>query len=227
MQKAFSAMSGRQIREFNRVVDSLDFQTPTELPGARYKIMDSDLGTHAERYAKSTLASDKQIGRALKDYQSTVRERLFMEAPSDSAGVRAADSAWNQLKGIKKASDRAAVNGGIFTPGQLVNAVKGTRGAGASAQLRRAQQAQRVFGDTYPDSGTAGRLIQNIAAGGAGIGGVTGLIDPGTALGIGGAALVYHPSVQQLIVKYMQQGNSLVDAIKKATAASVGNTVRK
>lgn len=214
MQDIFSTMADDDIQKFNHLIQKFD---PNKTP---FKTIDSSLGTMAKRYANSSLATDKSIGDALRTYQTIGRERLANLVPEAGEKLSRANAAYGELMRLENAASRAGLHEGIFTPGQLVNASK--QGAYTRSQFARgvapmqewAQAGQKVLGDVYPDSGTPGRILQSALLGGGGIalGGMP------TAGAMAAGAVMYSPAVQELIVKYLQLGHPLTDAIKLALA---------
>ena len=96
-------------------------------------------------------------------------------SPDKTALLDAANAAYKNMLPIVKASDKAAAQGGVFTPNQL------QRSAGQYNQKPSAltQAAQETLPSRVPDSGTAGRLLlAGALGGGAAITGPTA----GTAL---------------------------------------------
>jgi hypothetical protein len=122
------------------------------------------------------------------------------------------DNAYRQIVPLRDASAmKGAVMEDYYTPSQMVNAaLKGDSAWGRAAQkdpaLKRALAAQEVFGDTIPavGPGTAEKLYVQSAvrgAAGAGLGLLTGQVDPAMAAALG----AYSPVMTAKIMPAMRK----------------------
>jgi hypothetical protein len=178
------------------------------LDGRLYKAVDSDLGNLAATYGASTGAQDKFIGQALLQAKDRLKNQAVANSPDAADLMARADGAFRNIVPIDRASNAAGLQSGVFTPGQLVNAVKASDRSVRKNQFSQgkangqdwAMAGQRVLGDVYPDSGTPGRLL--------GIGGtVAGLAhyEPHTLLGMTAGASGAHPMVQTSILNLLSR----------------------
>lgn len=163
-----------------------------------YKELDSELG----KIIRGTNTSAKD---AFRELQNILRQQAARTSPEFAAKLKPADLAFANMVRIENASNKAGLNDGVFTPGQMVNAIKTTDKSarkkdfsqGKSLGQDFAVKGQKVLGDTYPDSGTAGRTLL------MGTAGVGGLIDPiTTAASIAGlvaAGQAYRPGAQKAL----------------------------
>lgn len=181
-----------------------------------FKRIDSRLGERAAHFGKSGSAYERDLGTAIGDVQRALREGIMRRRPQAGVLNTMADDAYGNLVRVEGAANKAALTGGNFTPGQLLQSIKQgdprirhrgfARGEARMQDLGRA--GQEVLGSTVPDSGTAGRLLlpslaRGVTSGGAG--GVAAALDPTGAsqtvlAGLGAGAAAYTPLVQRLLV---------------------------
>lgn len=166
-----------------------------------YKQIDSKLG----KLISAKKASNPELSDALRELQSLMRDQVSRSNPEQSKALDAANSAWAKLVRLEKAANSASSNEGVFTPAQLMNAVKASDKsvrkravARGEALMQDTAQQGMMLGNNYPDSGTAGRLL---TAGGAGAGLVA---NPMATLVAGGgltaASGLYTRPVQRALV---------------------------
>lgn len=142
------------------------------LTGQTYKTIDSDLGTIASRYGKSSVASEGELGDAVGQLRDLLRQQMARTNPQAAQELAAADEGWANLVRVENAAKAATNNEGVFTPGQLNGAIRNSddsvrrravsRGEALMQDLGNA--GQTVLGNKVPDSGTAGRVMGGIGA---------------------------------------------------------------
>jgi hypothetical protein len=186
-----------------------------------YKSVDSDLGKIASRYSKSSTAAEQELGDALTQLQSLMKQQMMRANPQVADMVRRADRGWANLVRIEQAAKAAKNNEGIFTPAQLNSAIQmaddSVRGRAVSRGTALMQDlggaGQKVIGSKYPDSGTVGRL----ALGGAAIG--AGAINPAIPAGLAAGGAMYTRPVQNALVKMLterpQSANAVADILRQ------------
>lgn len=175
--------------------------------GDTFKKVDSELGQLAARYGKSPMAGEQELADAVKELQRILREQVAKSSPEFSQAVKAADKGWANLVRVENAAGRAANNEGVFTPGQLNMAVRGTdrsvRGRatarGDALMQDLANAGQQVIGNKYPDSGTAGRLLSGVGAIGS------AAIHPAIPAALMAGAAAYAPPIQNFLVYLLTQ----------------------
>lgn len=185
--------------------------------GHAYKNADSALGQLAGKYGKSPMAGEQELGDALKELQRIMRAQVARDNPEFSAAIKAADKGWANLVRVEGAATKAANSDGIFTPGQLNLAArtadrstrKRATARGESLMQDLSTAGQNVLGNTYPDSGTAGRLLTL---------GVTAL-NPMAIAGLPVAATLYSPMVQNALVALVRN--------RPEAAPKVANALRQ
>jgi len=194
-------------RKINSVLGARTSQIKTMLPET-FKKVESELGELASRYRASSTASEKELGDAFLQAQALIREQAARSNPQAAESLRRANSAWASLVRVEGAAKAAQNAEGVFTPAQLASAVrmadksarKRSTARGTALMQDLSTAGQQVLGNTVPDSGTAGRLLPVLGAGGLGYGAATGAVDPlitgallGTGLGL------YSAPVQSLL----------------------------
>jgi len=182
------------------------------LTGESFKAAESDLGKAANGYIynRNSDFNDLQLGDALREAQSILRQNLERSNPTTAADIRAANQAFAKMQTVSKAVARPTQDPGVFSPAQLQSAAYGgtlssnarMRGTGPYQELSDAARA--VLGPTIPDSGTPfGQAMRTIGTGGGLLGAGYAGVPPGviagtvgTGLGVGAA---YNPVTQPLI----------------------------
>jgi hypothetical protein len=176
------------------------------LPGTTAKRIDEKLGTLISSYGKGG-PEDRSISNALKDIQTLLRDKIANQDPTGK--VKATNAAYADFLRIQEAAARSTRPDQIFTPEQLMAAVKSLdatkrKGAFARGQARMqetAEAARGVLGTTVPESGTTPRMMtqlagSGLAATGLGAAGVSsGYIAPALAAGGGLAAMYSRPGL--------------------------------
>ena len=161
----------------------------------------SDIGDVQRQYAKSS-GAEGELGSALKQLQALIMNQVGRASPVAAKQMQASDLAWAKLVRVEDSAKRSTTNDGVFTPGQFLGALKGnsasvrgrdfSRGTALGQSLGEA--GQKVLGNTYPDSGTAGRVLNVLQGAGA-------VTNP--ALTLGGMAVgmgAYTPAMQKALV---------------------------
>ncbi len=191
--------------QFNRVLNNVVMKrmSPNQgMTAETFKLVESELGSKAAIYGKSMQASERELGDALLEAQNILRQQAARQNPVYAEGLQKANQAWAKLVRVEGAAKGSAVNDGVFTPGQYLGAIKSasksvrgrdfSRGTALGQDLGAA--GQRVLGNTYPDSGTAGRMIPMLQGAGA-------LANPALTLGGTAAGMAaYTPAVQKALV---------------------------
>ena len=139
-----------------------DSATKGEIDGRNFKLLESKLTKDGKMWASSPDPFKRQVGYAVKDILGAFRETLERVNPQYAQQLRSLNTAWAAFERIGDASIRRAGSEGIFTPMDLLTVEK--RAAG-KRMFRRgdgllqgpAQDAERIIGNRYPDSGTGGR----------------------------------------------------------------------
>lgn len=199
---AGSGLEGRERSTFNRYFQ--DYVAGNRgFTADKFKEFDSKIGADVKRLQGSGDAYQQKLGDALAEVQRIVTENAKRSNPQAAAAMKAADQAYANLVRVEGASVAGKSADGVFTPGQLMTAVRAadqsTRDR-ATAQGRALMQdlasaGTQVLGNKVADSGTAGRLL----TGGLGVGFGSGTLGLGSALaGLGGMVLYTTPMQRAL-----------------------------
>lgn len=135
------------------------------LRGDVLKTVDSDLGFEATKFLKSSVASERELGAALSDVQTLLRQSMEGTSPQANREYKKVQSAFRTLLPVRKAVVAASTKRGTFTPAQLLRGSKAVdqsrdkiaTAIGKAPLQSLATDAQEVIGRTIPDSGTAER----------------------------------------------------------------------
>ena len=191
--------------QFNRVINNIVMKRMSPKQGMTaetFKLVESELGSKAAAYGKSMQASERELGDALLEAQNILRQQAARQNPIYAEGLQKANQAWAKLVRVEGAAKASSVSDGVFTPGQYLGAIKSasksvrgrdfSRGTALGQDLGAA--GQRVLGNTYPDSGTAGRMIPMLQ-------GAAGFANPAMTLGGTAAGMAaYTPAMQKALV---------------------------
>ena len=185
------------------------FMTPES-----YKEVASAIGQDAAYLSGSSNGYQRKAGDALKEIVKTLEDAGYRQNPSASAAMKKANQSWANLVRVEGASKAAANNGGVFTPAQLMSAVrqadKSVRGRsvarGTALMQDFAEAGQSVLGNKVPNSGTPDRLL-NLGAIVAG---------PAVLPGLGAAGVLYTPRVQDLLTASIASRPQYAQAVREA-----------
>jgi hypothetical protein len=138
----------------------------------------SELGRQARELGHSEDFFRRELGRHLRDARSALIDAAERQYPDVAPDLRSASAAWAMLTRVENAAGRRAASNGVFTPMDLLQAVKSDAGGVRRREFARgdalfqnwAQAAQRLLPSGVPTSGTAERLrISQIPLGAAGL----------------------------------------------------------
>jgi hypothetical protein len=189
------------------------------IDGAAFKRIEADLTQKAGQYTKSPDPNEQDIGRALQDVLTGLRESLARQNPAYAKALADTNKGYSRLATLETAAGRAGNVGGIATPKQLREAYRaGDKSVRrrATAQGRRPDQpfydaAAEVLPSNIGDSGTAGRLANNpLAIGGLG----AAAVNPSTAA-------VAIPAVASMGVGALAYSKPAMDLFNRALARNV------
>jgi hypothetical protein len=191
-----SNMPRDQADQYERILANhlFDRLAPTgTMLGGDLKIAESDLGRLASQYRGSALASERQLGDAIRETQEVLRDSLMRQNPKDAPELQKINAAFARLVRVEGAASNRSTSGGVFTPGDLLTAIK--RGdtssrkkafaTGGALGQDFAEAGQRVLPQKTPNSGTPERAMW------AGLLGQGGMIEPKTAIALGLATAPY------------------------------------
>ena len=205
----------------NQALKTLDNQFGSNgvlLPDS-YKMLQSRLTKDAARMTGASDAYQQQGGEALQEIGRILQESARRQNPAFDDAMRAANEAWAKLVRIEGAATAAKGTEGVFTPGQLLTAVRGAdtsvrdrataRGTGLLQDF--ATSAQNVLGNKVPDSGTAGRTIPSMLLG------AFGFANPyAVAAGLLGGSAMYTQPAQKALVGLLANRPEAAQAVRGA-----------
>ena len=231
-QLASTGLEGRERSTFNRYFQDYIAGNPG-FTADKFKEFDSKIGGDIARFGQGD-AYQQKLADALKEAQRIITENAMRANPQAAQALRAADQAYANLVRVEGASTAAKGAAGVFTPGQLLTAVRGAdrsvrdraTARGTALMQDLAAAGNTVLGNKVPDSGTAGRLLTG-AAGAAAMANPTLVVGGGLA-GIG----MYTPTAQNalrfLVSARPQSAQPVADALREtipgllAPAAQIG-----
>ena len=192
-------------KQFNRVLDNIVMKrmSPNQgMTAETFKLVESELGAKAAAYGKSMQASERELGDALFEAQNILRQQAARQNPTYADALSKANQAWAKLVRTEGAAKASSVSDGVFTPGQYLGSIKANSKSVRKRDFSRgtalgqdfAAAGQRVLGNTYPDSGTAGRMMPLLQGAGT-------YANPVLSIGgtLGGM-VAYTPAVQKALV---------------------------
>lgn len=182
----------------------------------------SGIGSQIDNFANSTDGYQRQLGQALKQADAELRDLVQRANPQNATDLKAIDLAYANFKRLQRAASGVGAEDGVFTPAQLHNAVRAmdkskdkrafSEGNALLQDLTSA--GKEVLPSKIPDSGTAGRMMNNLFS----LGGLTS--------SIGGAAAAI-----PAYVAYSRTGSNAINGLvnngaiplKAALQRGIGN----
>lgn len=227
LQQLAGALEPAHAARFNKVLNDVvvNRMSPNgSMLGETFKKADSELGQFAARYGRSPMAGEQELGDAVKELQNILRQQVARSSPEFSDAMQKANAGWANLVRVENAATRAANQGGVFTPGQLNQAVRATdnsvrdrataRGTALMQDLSNA--GQEVLGNKVADSGTPGRLMWGLGAL------ATGGINPAIPAALIGGAAAYSPPVQNALVAILRNRPEMAPQVAQYLRALSG-----
>lgn len=163
-QRAFDAIIAREFDDGTRVA-------PNGLINAEnLQAVKRGLDAAVDRFSRSNDAYQAELGQALKQARQEFMDLVSRANPQNAQELAAVNKGWANYSRVRDAAASVANPEGIFTPAQLHHAVKVqdksknkrafSEGTALMQDLSGAGRQAMTSG--VPDSGTAGRLYQNI-----------------------------------------------------------------
>lgn len=214
-----------QYKHFEKILQNKLFhRMPTgTMDGKTFKGVEEELLKNSKGYLKDASFDNRQLGEALDEALRITRNALH-RSNQDAPELQAVNRGWANYARIRAAEKMVSEPEKGFTPLQFQSAVRSqSRGdefaAGGNALMQDlSDPAAKVLASKYPDSGTAGRLMQALMAGG---GGGWAYADPASAslaaLGLGASMLPYTRAGQKAFEYGLLR--------RPAAAAPVGRTL--
>lgn len=170
-----------------------------KVTGETMKQIESDLGQMSASFRRDTSSDMRNLGDALMEVQSQLRHLVGRSNPAIAPELRKVNEGYANYKRLERAAASLGSDEGVFSPAQLLSAVKATDRSKDKAKFARgdalmqdlADSGRTVLGNNVPDSGTPLRAM--VAGGTLGVGGaVSPTVAPATL-----AALAYTPAGQR------------------------------
>ena len=217
-------LSQPEAEQFEKIVRNQvvgKFTPQGNASGETVKAIESELGRLARGYSKDASFDKRQLGSALTELQAAIRRTLQRINPQHADELAKINEGYANFARVRDAVSRQGSPGGVFSPAQLSAAVrsqdksvgKGAFAKGTALMQDLSDPAKAVLGPSYPDSGTAGRVMMGAGAL------ASGAIHPGIPAGLGIASLPYLPGGRQIAAGIL--------ASRPAGAESVASALRR
>lgn len=133
--------------------------------GQNYRAIESELGRLGANYRSSAVAGERELGMAITELQSSLREALARSNPQVAQELASINQAYSMLTRLQRAASSTGADEGVFTPAQFAAAVRAADGtvrknayARGDALMQDLSDAGRsVMNSTVPNSGTFDR----------------------------------------------------------------------
>lgn len=175
-----------------------------ELTGQALQDIKRGLDKQILRLDRTANPADEYLSDELRSLRTVFFDWAERAAPDRVADFRAANAAYANMVRVNRAA-AAAKRDGIFTPDQLLGAIKANAGdsqfaSGGLPMQQLGQDAQQILPSTVPDSGTAGRVLANTLGPATALGGTTVMPALSPLLAPYAAKTVQHlPGVDRLL----------------------------
>jgi hypothetical protein len=207
LRSLVASLPSREAKSFDSILSREvgDRMAPNGMINAEnLQAVKSGLGEQIKNFSGSNDAYQRQLGQALKQANAEFRDLVSRSNPQNAKDLQAVDLAYANFKRLQRASSGVGAEEGVFTPAQLHNAVKAmdktkdkrafSEGDALLQDLTSAGKA--VMPSKIPDSGTAGRMMNNLFS----LGGLTS-----TAGGLAAAMPAY--------LAYSRPGSAAINAL--------------
>jgi hypothetical protein len=143
------------------------------LQGPQFKQIESELTHLASQYGSSSDAAQRIMGQHLSRVVSAMRSNLERSNPAQAQELKNLNTAWAMYTRMRTAAANRVTTGGIFSPGDLLSAIKrgdksvgkGMFARGDALMQKYATDAQQVLGKKIPNSASADRAAFMAAPG--------------------------------------------------------------
>lgn len=194
---------------FQRILDNRvlgKFQGQAAMTGETLKSVESHLSKEIARFRRSPDPDVNLMADALDEVQSSLRGLVTRNNPQFANELKAINSGWANFKRVQRAASYLGSDEGVFTPSQLESAVKALDRSKDKARFAEGKAlgqdlsgpAKAVMGPKYPDSGTAGRVMN--------LGGLAAAVyEPTIAAGAAAGYGLYTAPMQRAIATLLTQ----------------------
>lgn len=178
LMDAGSEMPVDQLDQLRRILETRVFrnvdQSDATITGAQFKRIESELGALAREYRTAADPSARSVGTAIEGFRTGLRDMIARQNPAQAERIRAINNGYAELVRVERAAGGSAAQarGGVFTGGELSNAVgvgvgRSERARGGALMQDLASAARQVLPNKVGDSGTGSRLVGAGLLGGA------------------------------------------------------------
>lgn len=176
IKQLVSGLPKSEQNAYSRILKRVEGQASPNggMVGETFKEVESILTNEIKKFKGSADAYQKSLGDALEETLKTYRGVLPRANPNYKQELNKANEGWANYSRVREASKSTATgaNEGVFPPSQLAGAVlRQDKSAGktASSEGRAlmqdlAEAGTNVLSSKYPDSGTTGRALLDMAA---------------------------------------------------------------
>lgn len=168
------------------------------ISGEALKEAESELGRLAAKYGGSLDGDQQILGDALKQTVANLRSLVERSNPQYASELKNINTSYAQVLRLQNAASRLGSEEGVFSPAQLLGAVRQMDRSLNKRQFARgdalmqdfAEAGKTVLGPRVPDSGTptralvAGGLLGSAGAGAGALAGVNPLVAGGLGAGL-------------------------------------------
>lgn len=141
------------------------------MDGQTFKGVESELTRLVKGYMKDPSFDQRQLGSALEAVRTALRDNLVRANPVKAPELQQINRAWANFARVRDAASKLTSEGGVFSPAQLLSAVKAGDSSAGKGQFAKgkallqeiAEKGKQLF-PTFPNSGTADRAIVGAAA---------------------------------------------------------------
>lgn len=159
-----------QVQQFDNIIKNQftnKLSDDATLNGKVFKNVEETLNDKAKQFERSGDPNDRNLGYALGDTLTKIRESLQRSNPEHAAELKALNKGWAQYNIIRSAAKNTDKTEGVFSPAQLSRAVyaedlsprKGSNATGKALMQDLSIAANANLSPKYPDSGTVGRSL--------------------------------------------------------------------
>lgn len=224
LKQMAQSLPNAELDQFNRILANKvenSFTPAGLMSGETFKKVESELGRIAKDYMRAPDIDKRTMGEALKQVQANMRSMLERTNPMYAPQLQKINQAFAALQRPERAAAYVGGEAGVFTPAQLLSAVKSADPSlrhkafsrGNALMQDWAESAKSVLPSKVPDSGTAGRLM----FGGGALGGL-GMVSPQAALAGGMTAAAYLPGGRAAASGLLRASEGVADVISNRAA---------
>lgn len=173
VRSAVSEMPEAQAKQFDNILDNRVGKRLAPngvMDGATLKQVQGELSMMSRNYKSSADAAQRDLGHALEDVNSSIRDALERQNPAQAPELRKINQAYAMFTRVENAASRRATSAGVFTPSDLLQSIKvqdrsvrkRAFAAGDGLLQDWAQNAHEILGNKLHDSGTSERAMWDI-----------------------------------------------------------------